>query len=196
MEQGQLTAAEQATRKALALQLDFPGLYVNLAEIDMLRGELDAAAQAMRKALALHPDTPQQYMYLAQIDILRGNAAAARRDAQTETDPVFGPGVRAMAKQIGSGRKQADAALRDYIAKNGKEQPYLVADLYALRKQPDEMFEWLQRAWTQRDPNLITYLLNDPFLLVYQHDPRFVAFCRKVGLPTPGDNKPASVLTS
>ncbi len=73
-------------------------------------------------------------------------AAAAVHDAQKGTDPVNGPLIRAMAQQIGLDHHQADAALRDCIAKYGKEQPYGVADLYAQRKQPDETFDWLQRA--------------------------------------------------
>jgi hypothetical protein len=30
-------------------------------------------------------------------------------------------------------------------------------------------------------------LLFDPFILRYKDDPRFAAFCRKVGLPVPGE---------
>ena len=88
-------------------------------------------------------------------------------------------------QQIGPDKQQADAALRDFIAKYGKDQPYLVADLYAARKQPDEMFDWLQRAWTQHDPALIPSLLSDPFVLAYAHDPRFAALCKQAGLPVP-----------
>jgi hypothetical protein len=28
---------------------------------------------------------------------------------------------------------------------------------------------------------------SDPFILRYKDDPRFAAFCRKVGLPVPGE---------
>jgi hypothetical protein len=44
---------------------------------------------------------------------------------------------------------------------------------------------WLDRALDIRDPG-IWLLLNDPFILRYKDDPRFAAFCRKVGLPVPG----------
>ena len=37
-----------------------------------------------------------------------------------------------------------------------------------------------------RDPG-ITNLLFDPIILRYEDDPRFAAFCRKVGLPVPGE---------
>jgi len=41
----------------------------------------------------------------------------------------------------------------------------------------------LERAWSNRDAGIIA-LLYDPFILRYKDDPRFAAFCRKVGLPT------------
>jgi len=45
-------------------------------------------------------------------------------------------------------------------------------------------FTWLDRAFSERQAD-ISYLLFDPFILRYKVDPRFAAFCRKVGLPTP-----------
>jgi hypothetical protein len=47
-------------------------------------------------------------------------------------------------------------------------------------------FEWLDRAWNNRDAG-ITGLLFDRFILRFKDDPRFAAFCRKVGLPVPGE---------
>jgi hypothetical protein len=90
--------------------------------------------------------------------------------------------VRAL--QISGNRKEADAALEAMIAKYGADAPFAIARLYATRKQPDAMFEWLDRAWAARDAS-VAGLLSQPFL-AYRHDPRFAAFCRKVGLPVPG----------
>ena len=68
----------------------------------------------------------------------------------------------------------------------GSEKTALAARAYALRKDPDKTFEWLDRAWANRDNN-ISILYYDAVLLRYKEDPRFAAFCRKVGLPTPGE---------
>ncbi|MEO8746716.1 MAG: tetratricopeptide repeat protein, partial [Rhodanobacter sp.] len=182
---GQLQPAADMSRKAIATDPLRPGFYNNLAATLMAQGELDAAEQATRTALALQPEFPQLYSMLAQVATLRGAAAAAARDAKQETDPVYGPWARTLAQQIAPDRKQADAAMHDYIAKYGKDQPYTVADLYALRKQPDAMFEWLQRAWTQHDQNFTQSLLSDPFVLAYRHDPRFAVLCDEAGLPLP-----------
>lgn len=188
---GQLPAAVAMYRKILATDPLRVDIYANLALGLLGQRELDAAEQVTRKALALQPDFPALYATLTEIDVLRGNADAARTDAAREADSAYGPWARVLAQQIGPDRRQADAALRDYVAKQGKDQPYLVADVYALRKQPDEMFDWLQRAWSQNDPTFAG-LLTDPFVLAYQHDPRFAAFCKQAGLPLPGTVLPAA----
>lgn len=191
---GQLQPAADLFHKAIAADPLRPDFYANLASVLLAQGQLDAAEQVIRKALILQPGYPTLYTFLTEVDILRGDAAAAMRDARRETDPVYGPWLRALAQQISADHKQADAALNDYIARHGKHQPYNVADLHALRKQPDKMFEWLQRAWAQRDPSF--NLFSDPFVLAYRHDPRFAALCKEAGLPLPEQSPTAVASTS
>jgi hypothetical protein len=72
------------------------------------------------------------------------------------------------------------------VEKDANVSAYQIAEVYALRGDAKETFEWLERAWSNRDPG-ITSLLFDPFILRHKDDPRFAAFCRKVGLPVPGE---------
>jgi hypothetical protein len=58
---------------------------------------------------------------------------------------------------------------------------YQIAQVYALRRDPDNTFAWLDRALANHDAG-IQFLLVDRFILRYRDDPRFAAFCRKVGL--------------
>jgi len=186
---GQLQPAVELYRKAIAtdpLRVDW---YSDLADALLGQGELDAAEKVARQALVLQPDYPGLFAQLAAIQILRGNVAAALDDARKETDPKQRAWALVLAKQIGPDRKDADVALRDYLAGEGKTEPSYVADLYALRKQPDEMFDWLERARTQHDPNFYA-LLSDPFVLVWRRDPRFGVLCRNAGLPPPGQVLP------
>ena len=69
---------------------------------------------------------------------------------------------------------------------DASKDPVGIAGVYALRNDAGATFEWLDRAWSNRDPGLQN-LLYHPFILRYKNDPRFAAFCRKVGLPTPGE---------
>jgi serine/threonine-protein kinase len=60
--------------------------------------------------------------------------------------------------------------------------------MYALRRDPDNMFKWLERARANRDYS-VQLLLTDPAILRYQHAPRFAALCKEVRLPTTTDAK-------
>ena len=83
-------------------------------------------------------------------------------------------------------RSAADASLRTLIDKYAQFVAYEIADIYALRGEANEIFYWLDRALSNGDTS-IEFLLFDPFILRYKDDPRFAAFCRKVGLPVPGE---------
>ena len=61
---------------------------------------------------------------------------------------------------------------------------FQIAAVYGFRNDPDKMFEWLDRAYTERDSGL-TQLLVTPFILTYKDDPRFAAFCKKLKLLIP-----------
>jgi hypothetical protein len=58
-----------------------------------------------------------------------------------------------------------------------------IAEVYSFRNQSDEAFEWLDRAYTQRDDDLIVTKV-DPFLKNLHNDPRYAAFLKKLNLPT------------
>jgi TolB-like protein/Tfp pilus assembly protein PilF len=195
---GEFDQAEQAARQAVTLQPDDPANLLNLAGILDLRGHTDEAIRTVRKALASQPDYPGAHAQLAIFDIRRDDPAAALRDAEKETDLDQKAYAVALAKQVGGDRAAADATLKTYIDKYGSHQPnYMqIAEMYALRKQPDAMFQWLQRGVAQHDLGTIGNLLQDSLLFPYHHDPRFAALCKQLGLPVPGAAPPAAVSTS
>lgn len=145
---------------------------------------LDDAGHAIDKAIALQPNGASFHQTLAVIAIQRGDAAAALRAASGGPPGSWRDLALAMARQVGDDPALADATLHDVIAKYGDGNAFQIAEIYALRKQPEPMFAWLERAWANRDPG-IAYLLYDPFLFPYRDDPRFGALCAKAGLPLP-----------
>jgi TolB-like protein/Tfp pilus assembly protein PilF len=151
-------------------------------------GRLDEAEAAIRRSLGLQPDGTAYYEALAVVQIQRGDAAAALKAAQSEPEGSWQDIALALARQIGDDRAAADAALQKLIDKNATFAPFQIAEVYALRRDPDKTFEWLEHTWTNRDPG-ITSLLTDPFILRYRDDPRFAAFCKKAGLPATTEAK-------
>ena len=73
--------------------------------------------------------------------------------------------------------------MSELIAKYHANNAYQIAEVYAFRNQSDEAFEWLDRAYAQRDAGLIVTKV-DPLLKSLHNDPRFAAFLKKLNLPT------------
>jgi TolB-like protein/Tfp pilus assembly protein PilF len=183
---GQVEPAIEFTRQALATEPLRANWYNWLAQYLSGLHHLDEAERAIRRAIELQPSADNFHQQLAVIEIQRGNARAALEAAQQEPPGVWQNVALALARQIGNDRTAADAALRTLIAKHAGDAAYQIADVYALRNDAKATFEWLDRAWSNRDPGT-SNLLYDPFILRYKDDPRFAAFCRKVRLPAPGE---------
>ena len=77
--------------------------------------------------------------------------------------------------QDGPDRAAADAALQALIDRRADSMAYQIAEVYAQRRDLDNAFKWLDRAWANRDPG-VAYLLYDPYLLRLKDDPRFAAW--------------------
>jgi Tfp pilus assembly protein PilF len=95
----------------------------------------------------------------------------------------------ALAQFANGERVEADAALKKMIDEDADDAGSQIAQVYALRKEPEKMFEWLEHAWTTHDAG-VTEMLQDPFLLAYKDDPRFIAFAQKIGVMPKAAPKP------
>jgi hypothetical protein len=71
------------------------------------------------------------------------------------------------------------------IANFGERNPVTIAQVYAIRREPERMFEWLDRAYQRRQPGLLSSLNANPLYKPYYSDPRFVALCNKIGMAVP-----------
>jgi adenylate cyclase len=80
-----------------------------------------------------------------------------------------------------AGRKaESDEALRELIRTNENDAAYQVAEVQAVRGDIDAAFEWLERAYAQKDAG-IPWTRIDPFLRSLHGDPRWSSFLRKAG---------------
>ncbi|HJS88430.1 MAG TPA: TIR domain-containing protein [Steroidobacteraceae bacterium] len=183
---GRVPEAIALTRRALGADPLRANWYNWLATYLSAGHRLEEAEQAIRKAIELQPTAASSHENLTIILIQRGEAAAALAAAQQEPAGVWQDVALTLARQVGPDRSAADAALKTLIEKDSGGAPYQIAEVYALRGDANATFHWLNRAWSSRDPGL-QYLLFDPLILRYKSDPRFAAFCRKVGLPVPGE---------
>jgi hypothetical protein len=79
-------------------------------------------------------------------------------------------------------REAADAALNKLRNEFGHAAAYQIAMLHAVRGEVDAAFEWLERAYAQRDPGLVNLSSESPFADGLHADARWVPFLRKMNM--------------
>jgi len=182
--QGRLAEAEQTCREALSLDpLGTPAWY-NIGRVVVGLGRYREAEELFRKGLEIQPQASRFHSYLALLDIIQNRPKKAMTNARLETEGFWRDYAVALVPQAQADRAAADRSLNDFIAKNSNGGAFQVAVLYAIRKEPDEMFKWLDTAYATRDSGL-SQLAVTPFFLPYMNDPRFVALCQKLNVQVP-----------
>jgi serine/threonine-protein kinase len=177
--QGRYAEAEAAFRRAIELDPLNVASQVNLARMLIALGRLDEAEAGLGRTIALQPTAYHQYVHLVTIDLLRHDVPAAARDAEREHPGFWLDFERALVKQAQGDPQAAAAALQQFNAAHQDTGAFQIAELYALRKEPDKVFEWLDRSLQVHDSGL-TQLVSMPFVDAYKSDPRFIALCRRL----------------
>jgi TolB-like protein/Tfp pilus assembly protein PilF len=177
--QGKLQEADPLLREVIAADplQPFSHLY-GLVLVGLHRYR--EAREVFDKILETHPKAARAHTQLATLDILENNPTGALEQASLEQEGGFRDTAVTMALQAGSDKSAADTALQDFISKHA-DAAFQVAIFYAQRHDPDKMFQWLETAYANRD-GALPRLFVIPFLIDYRDDPRFAAFCRKLGI--------------
>ena len=189
--QGDLAQAVALTQRALKIDPLNVVWHRWLVAYLMPLGRLDEAEQAVGKAMELQPRGVYDHHLLTIISVLRKDAEGAKKAADAEPPGPWQDFALALAAQIGTDRLAADAILKESIDKYQDGWAFQIAQLYAVRGEPDRMFDWLQRATNAHDTGMQS-LLYDALLLRYRDDPRYAAMAREVGLPIPPVAAPAN----
>jgi TolB-like protein/DNA-binding winged helix-turn-helix (wHTH) protein len=180
---GRFDEALQLGRRAVDLDPLNADCWELLGQTEFWMGQLDDAARDSKKGLELSPDAWPGPIQLSQIYVMQGRP----QDALPEIELVRSDPMRAflypMAYYALGRKKESDAALSELITKYHQGGAYQIAEVYAFRNQSDEAFEWLDRAYAQRDSGLIGTKV-DPLLKSLHNDPRYAAFLKKLNLPT------------
>jgi TolB-like protein/DNA-binding winged helix-turn-helix (wHTH) protein len=179
---GRFDEALQLNRQAIDLDPLNAGSWEALAETELYMGQLDQSAADSKKALELDPDHWASPINLSRTYLLQGRA----QDALPEIEHVHNATHRAWLYALtyyALGRKrESDAALRELITKYHASNAFEIATIYAFRNQTDEAFEWLDRAYAQRDPSMMSTKVES-LLNSLHNDPRFAALLKKLNLP-------------
>jgi hypothetical protein len=113
--------------------------------------------------------------------MLQGRLDEALPLARLETHPVFRNLALVMIHDRLGNRVESDAALKVMMDDWGWTGAYQVAEALTFRGEVDRAFEWLEKAYAQRDPG-VSYCASDPFLQRLHDDARWLPFVKKMRL--------------
>jgi adenylate cyclase len=156
--------------------------YSNLGVAFFADGRLPEAEQAFRKSIELRPAAGYTHNGLGLVLLWKGDLNGALEEMKRETDEMWRLEGQALVYSAMHRRAESDAALAELTKKFQQESPYVIATVYGYRGEVDPAFQWLERAFKERDATL-TSIKSDPLFQKIKSDPRYTALLQKAGLP-------------
>jgi len=182
-ELGSLDQAVTLYEQAVALDPLRTDFRSGLGYLLYVAGRYDKAEAELQKALELNPQAPRVHFSLGKVLIAEGKLQQALVEIEKEPGEWGKLTGQALIYHALGREPDSNAALAGLIAKYNTDSAYQIAQAYAFRGESDKAFEWLERAYKQRDPGL-TQIKNDPLLKILRHDQRFIKLLKKMRLPT------------
>jgi tetratricopeptide (TPR) repeat protein len=151
---GQYDQAIEQLRKTLDMDFGFVPAHNELGWAYTQKGNFRAAIEEFQKAIGLEKDNAFSLMGLGFTYAVSGK----REDAQRILDQLI------------------DRSKRFYVPST------YIAAVYAGLGEKEQAFQWLEKAYNERDEGMI-YLNSAPPWVRINSDPRFASLVRRIGLP-------------
>jgi TolB-like protein/Flp pilus assembly protein TadD len=179
---GRLPEAIAVGRRATEIDPLSAIAWSNLGQYLTFHRDYPGAHEALRRCLEINPESSFAGHHVAILQLLEGNAADALATARKIGIEFFRLTDVAMAEHSLGHAQESQQALDELISKHAPDGAYQVAEALAWRGEKDKAFEWLERAYQQRDGGLSEVKVD--LLLDRLHgDPRFKAVLKKMNLP-------------
>ena len=178
---GRLPEAIAAQKKSIELDPLSRRAWENLGVYEMFSKDFVAAEAALRRALEIQPDSAFSLYHLGTLRLLEGNTAKALATFRKIEDEAFRLIGVAMAEHTLGNTKESQQALDVLTAKHALEAAYQIAEAHAWRGEKNQAFDWLERAYVQRDGGLCNVKV-DLLLADLRADLRYEALLRKMNL--------------
>jgi TolB-like protein/Tfp pilus assembly protein PilF len=180
-DRGRVQEAIEMLRRAVALDPLGISVHRSLARRCHAAGLLDEAEAAARKALEINPHGARNHFLLGLILLAQRRLDEAQEALQREVHDTFRLFGLSLIHHARGRDAESRAALEALVEKDAAGSAYQIAMGYAYRGETDLAFEWLERAYRQRDPGL-SIMKVEPTLRGLHADPRWQPFLEKMGL--------------
>jgi len=159
----------------------------NLGLVYTIMGRLDESDALLRRGIAAQPNGETTYYFLG-FNLLSQKKPEEARAAFAKYEELSGLGdyvrlwATAMVEHVAGNDTASRSAAEEFERRFGAEDPFVCAQIRAVRGESDWSFTWLDKAVDAHDP-YIAELLTDPTLLSLYSDPRWKMLLKKTGRP-------------
>ena len=185
---GRLDEALAEIQRALALDPLSPYKITGAGMIYSDRREYDRAVEQYRKAIELDPSFYHAYEEMRGVETVRGRPEAV--EAVIQTMRAAFPNVDDSAARAHLAAQQGKPAearaliehwIEECIRTERPGKACYAAQIYACIGEKDLAFEWLNKAYEERNP-LLVYAKVMPYCDNLRPDPRFASLLKRLGL--------------
>ena len=142
---------------------------------------LDDAIEMFSKQIELRPQYHWAHLNLGKVYLFKGDATQALREIEKNPPNIYRELGLVMAYSTLGREAEAQVILQKMVMERGEQNPAWIAEAFAWRGENDLAFEWLEKAYVQKDIGL-AYILNSRVLEALSDDPRWVELLRKLDL--------------
>ncbi len=179
---GRLPEAIAVEQQATEIDPMFVPPWDVLARCYVATGDYDNARRMVKRSQAIAPDNSYPENLLRTIAFLEGDFAAVLESYRQRPHPVFRLfGIALVEHELGHA-EAAQQASQTLIRDHADTAAYQIAVIHSRRGEMDLAFQWLDRAYAQRDGGL-TAIQLDPLIAELRKDARYPRFLRKMGFP-------------
>ena len=179
---GRMEEGFELTRRALEQDPLSAHAYSNLGAGFHDADRLAESEAAFRKALELAPQKAEVHAGLAVTLVEQGRHEEALNEAMREQDEGARLSALAVIHHAMGNVSESDAALLDLVKHHAETMAYPIAEAHSRRGEIDAAFEWLERAYAQRDGGLVGVKMSPPLRSLHG-DSRWGAFLKRMRPP-------------
>jgi TolB-like protein/DNA-binding winged helix-turn-helix (wHTH) protein/Flp pilus assembly protein TadD len=180
---GRVEEAIELYKQAVALDPLRGDFHLALGYELFLVGRYEEAHGALQRAQDLNPQLLSLHLARGQVLFSEGRPQEALAEMENETGEWEKLSGEALAYYALGRREESEGSLKKLIATYQNNCAYQIAEVYAYRGETDKAFEWLDRAYRQRDPGT-PEMKNNPLMRSLRLDRRYTELLKKMHLPT------------
>ncbi len=150
--------------------------------------QYDQAIEQLQETLEIDPDFGWPHVELGITYVQKAMYEEAIAEYQRSVS-LSGGSARAMAwlgytYAVAGRRREAQETLKELkeLSKRRYVSPFEIAMVYTSLGEKDQAFEWLEKAYEERDPNMV-WLKNVAWLDPLRSEPRFQSLLRRMNFP-------------